>query len=120
VASGHHKKGGSHRSNRSSVYSVSKCTNWGYFDPFGSEVRNFPRRLRPVTELVIDAESTVSIFEKGLHPRFIRPYTAGDVAAVLRRMPRESLVGLRRVNLLGGTSKQDRVAFGPQFYSMAK
>jgi hypothetical protein len=96
------------------VYSVSKYTNWVEFDPFWSEALDFSTRLiprlSPVVVVEADEGHAISIYEKETHPLFVKPCTASDVAAVLNRMPREHLAGLERVNLLGGASKQDRVA----------
>ncbi|MFO0953333.1 MAG: hypothetical protein U0835_19695 [Isosphaeraceae bacterium] len=115
MAASHHKRGDSHRSNRSNRYSESKSTNLGSYEPFGSEAWNFHPKHKPTVEIEAGDENTLLIYEKRLHPDFTRPYTAADVGAILNRMPRRALVGLRRVNLLGGTSKQEQVRFGPRF-----
>jgi hypothetical protein len=48
------------------------------------------------------------IFERSLAPRFLRPFTATDVAGVLSSIPPDSLEQLAGVYLMGGTAKQER------------
>jgi len=48
------------------------------------------------------------IFERPLAPRFVRPFTATDVADVLSSIPADCLEQLAGVYLMAGTAKQQR------------
>ena len=102
----------SKRSSRSNAYSESKCSNWGRFDPYRGERFSIPPDLAPVSTFRINESESCGIHELPLHPAFVRPFGAADVATVLDRVPREFLSGLSAIYLMSGTSKQDKVAFG--------
>lgn len=91
---------------RSNAYSESKFTNWALYDPFFAEARSAYKRLdgrlpsKPAFPRVVALTP--------LAPDFFHPAKATEVEQRLNRMPREHLVGLRAVFLLGGTRKQQR------------
>jgi hypothetical protein len=103
-----HKKGSGERSN---WYSEDKCSNWSRFDPFESEIEALPPRIRPTATVQTETGTRIAIIARDPYPEFIQPVTAEDVEATLLRVPAEFLTGLDSVYILGGTAKQDKVAF---------
>lgn len=107
-----HKRGSGQRSG---LYSESKFTNWRKFNPFDAEVNILPYDIKP--DLVFETElgDKISIVVRDLHSKFMRPFAVEDVRDTLLRVPPEFLARLETIYLLGGTSKQDKVAFGNLF-----
>jgi hypothetical protein len=100
------KRSGGERSN---MYSESKCTNWSRYNPFDLEISALPENLHSKLDIVTDLE-IIPIYVRDLHPEFIRPAEAGDVAELLNRVPSDFLKFLSGIYLLGGTSKQLRAS----------
>jgi hypothetical protein len=96
------KRSGGERSN---MYSESKYTNWSRYNPFDSEISALPENLHSKLDIVTDL-GTIPIYVRDLHPEFIRPAEAKDVAELLSRVPSNFLKFLDGIYLLGGTSKQ--------------
>lgn len=107
-----HKRGSGERSN---MYSQSKFTNWRSFDPYTAEINALPSWTE--TNLTVETRlgNRIAIVVRDTHPNFLSPATAQEVQDILLRVPPEFLAGLTTVYLLGGTSKQDKVAFGKLF-----
>ncbi len=55
--------------------------------------------------------SEIPLISLPLHPRFLRPYDCEDVKRILDIIPRDMLLGLRQISLLGGTSRQEKSAW---------
>jgi hypothetical protein len=72
------------------------------------EAEAVPRRGRPKALVPRPADAPLGIFERSLSPRFVRPFTAADVADVLARIPGGFLDQLAGVYLMAGTAKQER------------
>lgn len=100
------------RSGRSNLYSESKFSHWSRFDPYEGERAALPPTLAPRARFSLDQEAPINLYEVPLHREFMRPFTAQDVVDVLGTVPREFLIGLRRIYLMGGTAKQERNALG--------
>lgn len=96
------KRSGGERSN---MYSKSKYTNWSRYNPFDLEISALPENLHSKLNVVTDL-GTLPIYVRDLHPEFIRPVEAKDVAELLSRVPSDFLKFLDGIYLLGGTSKQ--------------
>jgi hypothetical protein len=95
---------------RSNMYSGQRFTNWSPHDPYGAEVETIPRKTRPRVTVNRDPEVSLGIFDRPIADGFVRPWTVSDVADVLRAIPREFLIDLAGVFLLGGTARQRRLA----------
>jgi len=92
---------------RSGLYSEQRFTNLTTHDPYWLEVEALPRGARPKA-VVPRADGALRIFERQLAPRFVRPFTAADVAGVLSTIPPGFLDELAGVYLMAGTAKQER------------
>lgn len=101
----------SKRANRSNAYSESKCSNWMAFDPYRGELSTIPRNFAPVVIFPISEGENFRIFELPLHPDFMRPFDAHDVESTLKVIPSDFLLGLKAIYLMGGTRKQEKIAF---------
>lgn len=95
---------------RSSVYSRSKFTNWARYDPQYGEISAVSRQ-RPEAVLPLPDATSIDLLALPLHQAFERPFDCQDLVTMLERFPREMLVGLRRIALMGGTARQDKSAF---------
>ncbi len=95
---------------RSNMYSSSKLTNWAVYDPQQSELNSL-RYVRPATAYLLPDGSEISLVVLPLHSRFVRPFDMDDVKRMLAMVPQEMLVGLRRIALLGGTTRQEKSAW---------
>jgi hypothetical protein len=93
---------------RSNAYSDQRFTNWTTHDPFWSEANSLPATMRPRAEVVLSNDKRVPIYDRRLNEGFLRPWSVGDVTAVLEATPPEYLEGLDGVYLMGGTSAQQR------------
>lgn len=107
-----HKRGSGERSN---IYSKSKFTNWRSFDPYEEEISSLPTWMDANLTVETALGDHIAIVAREPHTSFLSPVTPGDVRDLLLRVPPEFLVDLRTVYLLGGTSKQDKVALGDLF-----
>ncbi|MHB1455815.1 MAG: hypothetical protein ACYC0V_02760 [Armatimonadota bacterium] len=74
-------------------------------------------RAQAKANLIVETSlgDKIAIVAREPHPAFISPVTADEIRDVLLRVPPEFLVGLGTIYLLGGTSKQDTVAFSKLF-----
>lgn len=81
------------------------------FDPYDGEIVTLPKGLRPSHILPLGGEQLCRIYERPLHPAFLRPFTAEDVLNTLTTVPVEYLRELRSIYLMGGTRKQETIAF---------
>jgi len=93
---------------RSGLYSSQRFTNWSPHDPNWSDAQAMPAGLRPSSE-VARSEGPLGIFERALSPGFSRPWTAEEVAEVLRGVPAHFLSELEGVFSMAGTTKQRRL-----------
>jgi hypothetical protein len=88
---------------RSNSYSENRFTNWSEYEPWWLEVQAVFKRFdgkiakRPAFPKIIELPALAG---------FIRPCSAGEVEARLRRCPVEFLKGLRAVFILSDTVKQ--------------
>jgi hypothetical protein len=103
------------RCSRSNQYSQSKLSNWAEFDPYRGEVSQIQYGHKPTTILEFDEDVKIKIYVRPLHEDFIRPYGIDDIEKTLRTVPVKFLRGLDRILLLGGTKKQNQVAWGKLF-----
>ena len=69
----------SRRAGRQGAYAEAKYTNWMPFDPYEGEIATLPKRHRPSHILPLGEEEQCRIYERPLHPSFLRPYTSEDV-----------------------------------------
>ncbi len=106
-----------HRSGRSNMYSRSKFSNWGTFNPYFAEFRSRLHDAKRV-EINIAEKLTVKVFEHPLHEDFVRPVTIKDIEATLKSIPEQFVRCIRQVALLGGTKKQDKTAFNMFYYGL--
>ena len=106
-----------HRSGRSNMYSKSKFSNWGMFDPYYAEADLVRYDAKPTKTLVITENMKVKVFERPLHEAFIRPFTLEDIEKTLRSIPEKFVRCVGRIILLGGTKKQEK-AFGKFHFGM--
>ena len=95
---------------RSNIYSESKYSNWARYDPQQSELGRL-RDSRPTATFQLNDGTLLPIIEVPLHARFLRPFTCEDVKRILTMIPEDMLLGLRRIALLGGTSRQEKSAW---------
>lgn len=99
---------------RSGLYSKSKCSNWSRYDPQQTELS--AARDRPATaHFPLQDGTELPLVQVPLHPRFVRPFDCEDVRQVLELIPGEMLIGLRRIVLLGGSSRQEKSAWNEQW-----
>lgn len=91
---------------RSNLYSEQRFTNWRPNDPYWAEVEALPKKMRPRIGISRDSEESLGVFDRPLAEGFVRPWSLGDVADVLRSIPKDHLLGLSGIYLLGGTSRQ--------------
>jgi hypothetical protein len=101
----------SRRSARMGNYAEAKFTNWRPFDAYEGEIATLPEKMRPRSVFLLGNEKRCRIYERPLHPRFLRPFTAEDVHRVLAQVPLPFLQGLHAIYLMGGTEKQETMAF---------
>jgi hypothetical protein len=92
------------------MYSESRYSNWSTYDPQQSEL-NKSATAKPTTLAILDNEYEIPIVVMPLHGRFVRPFDAMDVKRVLSLIPSDMLLGLRRIALLGGTTRQEKSAW---------
>lgn len=71
-------------------------------------MKSIPHGLKPDAEFKLPDGSAIGLYERPLHPEFIRPCSIADVIEMLNKIPHEFLIGLRGIYLLGGTAKQKR------------
>lgn len=90
---------------RTGAFAESKCTNFMPYEPVYTEIKLIHLRLPD--------RIAIPIFERPLHPEFVRPCSVDDVMEFLRNIPPEFLAGLNGIYLLGGTAKQRRGAVLP-------
>ena len=95
---------------RSTLYSASKLTNWSIYDPQQSEMNSL-QRVRPVANYELPNGDVIDLLVLPLHSKFVRPFDGDDVIRMLTIVPQEMLIGLRRIALLGGTSRQEKSAW---------
>src|SRR5580658_1561284 len=91
---------------RSNLYSNQRFTNWRPDDHYWAEVEALPHKMRPRVEVGRGSEEPLGVFDRPLAEGFVRPWSVGDVADVLRSIPERHLLGLTGVYLLGGTVRQ--------------
>lgn len=99
---------------RTGLYAESKCTNRMRYDAFHIEIKTLPEKIAPSAMFALADDSVLEIFERPLHPEFIRPCSIDDVLGVLQKIPPEFLLGLSRLYLLGGSAKQIRMKYPSQ------
>jgi len=99
---------------RSNIYSASKYTNWSRYDPQQSEMNSLSR-VRPITSYDLPDGSEIQLLMLPLHSKFVRPFDCDDVKRILALVPQEMLIGLRRIALLGGTSRQEKSSWNPKW-----
>jgi len=99
---------------RSNMYSSSKYTNWSGYDPQQAELKS-RGRVRSTATYSLPDGSEVALLVLPLHSRFVRPFGCDDVKRILDMVPQEMLLGLRRIALLGGTSRQEKFAWNPKW-----
>ena len=99
---------------RSNMYSASKYTNWSRYDPQQTEINSLSR-VRPTATYELFDGSVIRLLVLPLHSRFVRPFDYDDVKRILAIVPQEMLIGLRRIALLGGTSRQEKSAWNPRW-----
>jgi hypothetical protein len=107
-----HKRGSGERSN---WYSESKCSNWGEYDPFLSEIIALPPWIDPFLTVEVSDGTRIAVILRGPHPAFVHPVTPEEVKRVLLRVPPDYLEGLTAVYLLGGSARQAKIHFKPPF-----
>ncbi len=93
------------------MYSQSKFSNWGTFNPYFAEAELIRYGTKPTAVLDISDERKINVYERPLHEDFIRPVTIKDIEATLKSIPEKFVRCVWRINLLGGTKKQDKTAF---------
>ncbi len=112
------------RSSRSNMYSESKSSNWMPFDPYEGERAVIQKNVRPTLIYKIGESDVIGIYERPLHAAFMRPYSTSDVVEMLDSVPKEFLAGMEAIYLMGGTSKQEKIAKGDLYrygqYSLRK
>jgi hypothetical protein len=101
---------------RSNMYSRSRCSNWALFDPFEEEADRVLRTIRPIAELPLAEGERCLIYLAPVDARFIQPVTVDEVVEVLTSVPGVFLRELKSLLILGGTSKQDKLATGRAFH----
>lgn len=99
---------------RSNMYSSSKYSNWSRYDPQQSELNSI-ERVRPVSNYTSVEGNEIPLLVLPLHSRFVRPFDCDDVKRILAIVPQDMLTGLRRVALLGGTNRQEKSAWNPNW-----
>ena len=99
---------------RSNLYSKSKYTNWARYDPQQFELNTLDR-VRPATTYELPGGSQIPLLVLPLHHQFLRPFDGDDVKRILAMIPQEMLAGLRRIALLGGTRRQEKSAWNPEW-----
>jgi hypothetical protein len=99
---------------RSNMYSSSKYTNWSRYDPQQAELNSLGQ-VRPTSIYSLPDGSKVPLLVLPLHSRFVRPFGCVDVKRILNIVPQEMLLGLRRIALLGGTTRQEKSAWNPDW-----
>jgi len=72
---------------------------------------NLLRGVRTATFLALVDGTQLALIEMPLHAKFVRPFNCDDVKKILSQIPDDMLVGLRRIALLGGTSRQEKSAW---------
>jgi len=92
----------------------SRSTNLADFDPFETELRTVLPSRRPAATIDVGG-AMCSVYEKTVHGRFIRPFDAHDVRALLATVPPAFLRDLESIYLLGGTRRQEQVSRGRLF-----
>jgi len=100
---------------RSNLYSEQRFTNWSPHDPWWSEAKSIPTKMRPRAEVEFPSGASVPVFHRKLRDGFLRPWSFEDVLEVLRAVPHEHLYELQSVYLMGGTASQEKsrkVIFG--------
>ncbi len=99
---------------RSNMYSSSKFTNWSEYDPQYSELNSLGW-VRPASVYELPDGQKIPLLVLPLHSRFVRPFDCEDVKRILSIVPQEMLIGLRRIVLLGGTTRQEKSAWNPNW-----
>ena len=98
------------RSGRSNMYSESKYSNWALYDPQQSEINRL-RISKPTSSFELEVGNKVRLFSMPLHDSFTRPYDEDDVVSMLGKLPQDMLLGLERIVLFGGTTRQAKSAW---------
>ncbi len=100
---------------RSGLYSESKYSNWSRYNPQEGELRA-SRDAPADASFPLQDGTELPLVRLPLHARFVRPFDWEDVKRILELIPGDMLIGLRRIAMLGGTSRQEKSAWNPQWY----
>lgn len=99
------------KSARSNSYSGSRFTNWSAYHPwFSGQVKDVRTH-----KFELNAETSLTIIERPLHPDFLRPYSVGDIARLMKALPTKYTRELGAIYLHGGSRKEERLVYRSGF-----